>query len=75
MRSKFFINTLLLTISNILTGALAFIFTVILSREIGARGVGLYQLVAPLYTLFLFFTGGGVTVSISKIAAEKKGPW
>lgn len=72
MRSKFFINTLLLTISNILTGALAFIFTVILSREIGARGVGLYQLVAPLYTLFLFFTGGGVTVSISKIAAEKK---
>ncbi|GFR34395.1 stage V sporulation protein B [Thermobrachium celere] len=72
MRSKFFINTLILTLSNILTGALAFIFTVILSREIGSRGMGLYQLVAPLYTMFLFFTGGGITVSISKITAEKK---
>lgn len=72
MRSKFFINTFILTLSNILTGALAFLFTVILSREIGSKGMGLYQLVSPLYTMFLFFTGGGVTVSLSKISAEKK---
>lgn len=71
-RSSFFENSLILIISNIITGTLTFIFSIILSREIGPKGMGIYQLVMPLYNMFLFITGGGVTVSISKIAAEKK---
>lgn len=71
-RSEFFENTLILTISNILTGTLSFAFSIILSREIGAKGVGLYQLVMPVYMLFLSITGGGITVTVSKIAAEKR---
>lgn len=71
-RSAFFEKTIILTISNIVTGTLAFIFSILLSRHIGPKGMGLYQLVMPLYTMFLFITGGGITVSISKIAAEKK---
>lgn len=71
-RSAFFEKTMILTLSNILTGTLTFIFSIILSREIGSKGVGLYQLVMPVYLLFLSFTGGGITVTVSKIAAEKK---
>lgn len=71
-RSKFFEKAMLLTLSNIVTGILSFIFSVILSRSIGSRGLGLYQLVMPLYMFFLVFTGGGITITISKIAAEKK---
>lgn len=71
-RSAFFEKTIILTLSNILTGTLTFIFSIILSREIGSKGVGLYQLVMPVYLLFLSFTGGGITVTVSKIAAEKK---
>lgn len=71
-RSSFFQKTIILTISNIITGILSFIFSIVLSREIGPKGMGLYQLVMPLYMLFLFVTGGGITISISKIAAEKK---
>lgn len=71
-RSKFFTNTLMLTASNIITGTLTFTFSIILSREIGPTGMGIYQLVMPLYNMFLFITGGGITVSMSKIAAEKK---
>lgn len=71
-RSAFFENTMILTISNILTGTLTFVFSIILSREIGAKGVGLYQLVMPVYSLFLSITGGGITVTVSKIAAEKR---
>lgn len=70
--STFFENTMILTISNILTGTLTFAFSIILSREIGAKGVGLYQLVMPVYSLFLSITGGGITVTVSKIAAEKR---
>lgn len=71
-RSAFFENTMILTLSNILTGTLTFVFSIILSREIGAKGVGLYQLVMPVYSLFLSVTGGGITVTVSKIAAEKR---
>lgn len=71
-RSAFFEKTILLTLSNIATGTLAFIFSIMLSRKIGARGVGLYQLVMPLYMFFLYLTGGGITITLSKIAAEKK---
>lgn len=72
MKSGFFKKTVILTLSNIITGTLSFIFSMMLSRKIGARGVGLYQLVMPLYALFLYISGGGITVTLSKIAAEKK---
>jgi stage V sporulation protein B len=71
-RSAFFEKTLVLIISNIFTGTLMFLFSILLSREIGAGGMGLYQLVMPLYIMFLCITGGGITISISKVAAEEK---
>ncbi|KRQ87320.1 Stage V sporulation protein B [Caloramator mitchellensis] len=70
--SNFYKNTAILVISNVVTGTLNFLFSIILSRSIGPEGMGIYQLVMPLYTMFLFITGGGITVAVSKIAAEKK---
>lgn len=70
--SSFFKKTAVLTVSNILTGTLTFIYTIFLSRQMGASGMGLYQLVTPVFALFLCITGGGITVTLSKIAAEKK---
>ncbi len=70
--SSFFKKTAVLTVSNILTGTLIFIYTIFLSRELGASGMGLYQLVTPVFSLFLCITGGGITVTLSKVAAEKK---
>ncbi|HBM79677.1 MAG: stage V sporulation protein B [Clostridiales bacterium] len=64
-------NTLLLLISNIATGSLSFFFSIILSREIGAHGVGLYHMVMPTYSFFICFTCGGTATAISKIVAEK----
>lgn len=71
-KSSFMKKTAVLTVSNILTGTLTFIYTVFLSREMGANGMGLYQLVSPIFSLFLCITGGGITVTLSKVAAEKK---
>ncbi|MCX7904272.1 MAG: stage V sporulation protein B, partial [Caloramator sp.] len=70
--SDFYKNTFILVLSNIITGTLTFVFSIILSRQIGPKGMGIYQLVMPLYTMFLFITGGGITVAVSKVAAEKK---
>lgn len=66
-------KTLFLVLSNALTGTLMFCFSIMLSRRIGSPGMGLYQLAMPIYALFLCISGGGITISISKLAAEEKG--
>ncbi|WP_158072864.1 oligosaccharide flippase family protein, partial [Clostridium haemolyticum] len=43
--NKFLKNSILLTLSNSTTGILKFVFSIILSRELGAEGMGLYALI------------------------------
>ncbi|HBN29609.1 MAG TPA: hypothetical protein DD421_11350, partial [Clostridiaceae bacterium] len=47
-------------------------YSIILSKEIGSQGMGLYQLIMPIYSMLLFISGGGITTTLSKISAEKK---
>lgn len=68
---SFLQNTVLLIASNLITGSLVFLFSIILSKEIGAHGVGLYQMIMPIYMLFICFTCGGTTTALSKIVAEQ----
>lgn len=68
---SFLQNTIVLVLSNIITGSMVFLFSIILSKEIGAQGVGLYHMVMPVYMLFICFTCGGTTTAISKITAEQ----
>lgn len=64
-------NTVVLVISNLITGSLTFLFSIILSKEIGAQGVGLYHMVMPIYGLFICFTCGGTTTAISKLTSQR----
>lgn len=66
---KFYKDTVILTISNFATGILRFIFSIILSQKLGAEGVGLYQLIMPIYDLFCCLVCGGLSVAISRKAA------
>ncbi len=50
-------------------GILRFIFSVILSRELGAEGMGLYSLIMPVYDLFACLVCGGIVSAVSKEAA------
>ncbi|WP_163191697.1 stage V sporulation protein B [Clostridium thermarum] len=69
-RDSFIANTILLTLSNLTTGVLGFIFSIMLSRHLGAEGMGLYGLVMPVYNLFICLISGGIVTAISKVAAE-----
>lgn len=66
---KFYEDTIVLTISNFATGILRFIFSIILSNKLGAEGVGLFQLVMPVYDLFCCLVCGGLSIAISRKAA------
>ncbi|WP_055665680.1 stage V sporulation protein B [Desnuesiella massiliensis] len=68
-KDKFYKNSFLLTLSNLTTGVLGFMFSIILSRELGAEGMGLYGLVMPIYNLFICLICAGVITAISKLSA------
>lgn len=61
----------ILTITNLVTGSLSFIYRVFLTRAIGSEGVGVYQLVLPLYSLCITLVSGGIATAVSKLIAEQ----
>ncbi len=66
---NFYKKSLILSSSNILTGILGFIFSIILSKELGAEALGLYGLLMPVYNLFICLMCGGILAAISRITA------
>jgi stage V sporulation protein B len=47
---KFYKNSAILTLSNFITGFIGFAFSIVLSKKLGAEGLGLYGLLC-LYIL------------------------
>lgn len=68
-KDNFVKDSLILTASNLTTGILGFMFSIILSKELGPEGMGLYGLVMPIYNLFICLICGGMVTAISKVAA------
>ena len=64
-------GTFILTLSGLLSRFIGFFYRVFLSRSIGAEGVGLYQLIFPLYMLAYSITVSGIQSAISRIVASK----
>ncbi|MFT8313612.1 MAG: stage V sporulation protein B [Clostridium sp.] len=65
----FYKDTLILTISNLATGILRFVFSIILSNKLGAEGLGLYSIIMPIYDLFCCVVCGGMIIAVSRKAA------
>lgn len=65
-KDTFYRDTFVLTLSNLAMGVLRFMFSIILSRKLGAEGVGLYGLIMPIYDLFSCIVCGGIIAAISR---------
>ena len=63
-------NIALLSAANLLIGLIEFVFNLYLSRILGAEGLGLLSLVAPVNALFLSFMTEGIVVTMSKLSAK-----
>jgi len=66
---KFYKDSFTLTLSNMVTGIISFIFSIVLSRKLGAEGLGLYGLIMPIYSLLLCITSDGLITAVSKVTA------
>lgn len=69
MKEKNFIvnGALLLGIGTLIAKILGAVYRIILTNQIGALGLGLYQMVFPVYTLLLDFSGAGLPSALSRL--------
>ncbi len=63
-------GAVILTGANIASQLLGFVYRMLLSRLIGAEGMGLFQLIFPFYSLALALGTSGICVAVSRLAAE-----
>lgn len=64
-------GTLILTLTGFLSRFMGFFYRIFLSRTFGAEGVGLYQLIFPVYALCFSLTTAGIETAISRTVACK----
>lgn len=65
-------GTLILTVTGFLSRFMGFFYRIFLSRTFGEEGVGLYQLIFPVYALCYSLTTAGVETAISRTVARKR---
>ncbi len=64
-------SALVLTASSIGLQLLAFAYRVFISRVTGPEGIGVLQLVMPVYGILISLTYGGFTTAITQLASER----
>ena len=70
-RKSIITGTLILTSANLITKCMGFFNRIFLSNTIGAEGMGLYQLILPIYALAWSITSAGFTTTISSLTAQE----
>lgn len=63
-------GTFILTITGFATRFMGFFYRVFLSHTFGEEGVGLYQLIFPIYALCFSLTSAGMEIALSRCVAR-----
>lgn len=61
----------ILTAAGMVAKVMGFVYRIVLTRLIGAEGMGLYQMAYPIYTTLLVVSRSGIPVSLAKLISEK----
>ena len=72
MKNKFIRSTLILIIGGFITKIFSLFIKIILTRNLGLKGISNYMLIMPTFNLFIVLSQLGFNVSISKLVAEGK---
>lgn len=68
---KFIQGAAFLMIASFINRILAFVYRVYTVRLVGSEGIGLYEMVFPIYSLILVLTTAGIPVAVSKLISEE----
>lgn len=64
-------GTLILTLTGFLSRIIGFFYRIFLSHTIGAEGMGIYQMIFPIYGLCLAISSAGIQTVLSRQIAAK----
>lgn len=65
-------GAIILTVANIVTRIIGFFYRIFMAKTIGAEGMGLYQLITPIYLLVWSVSASGLSTTMSKLTAQEK---
>ena len=72
MKNRIYTTASVVTALSVAERALGFLYRIVLSRLIGAEGVGLYQVALSLFSLFLTIGTGGLPITVSRMISKSK---
>ncbi len=72
MKNKIYATTSIVTALSVAERSLGFLYRIVLSRLIGAEGLGLYQVSVSLFSLFLTIGTGGIPITVSRMISKSK---
>lgn len=71
MKDKFLKNAFIISAGGFISKFMGALYRMSLTNIIGCKGIGLYQLVYPFYSLLLTVSASGVPSAIAKMVADK----
>ncbi len=72
MKNKVIVSASIVTGLSVAERFLGFLYRIVLSRLLGAEGLGLYQIALSLFGLFAVVGSGGIPVTVSRMISKSK---
>ena len=70
MKKNFVGGAVVIAVTAVAAKAIGALYRIPLTAVIGAEGIGMYQLIFPVYALFITLTSGAASASVSRLVAE-----
>lgn len=70
MKSNIYKSAAQVTVFSTIEKGLSFLYRIVLSRTIGAEGLGIYQICLTVFSVFLTAASSGVPVTVSRLMAK-----
>ena len=70
--TQIYTNASIVTALSIAERGLGFLYRIVLSRLIGAEGLGIYQVSLSLFGLFITIATGGIPICVSRMISKSK---
>ena len=71
-RNRLMGGAMILAVGSVIGKIIGALYRIPLTNVLGAEGMGMYQLVFPVFALFMVLSSAGVPTALSRIVAEKR---
>ncbi|MBD8930645.1 MAG: polysaccharide biosynthesis protein, partial [Ruminococcus sp.] len=71
-KQSIILGTVILTLTGFLSRFIGFFYRIFLTLQIGADGIGMFQLVTPVLGIAFALCSAGIQTAISRFCAAKK---